>query len=71
MILKHEGREVEVTLYGDGPDDLFLDSGTYIDDGSEVSEDVLDALMDQNYGIILEDWTSNQIDRAHSMFEDR
>lgn len=70
MILKDKnGREVEVHVRGSAHDDVYIESGCYVDTGEEAPEGVLDDLQNDFAGEIEQQWLENQIGRAEAFYE--
>ena len=71
MILKEygTGREIDVHVRGNDPDDVLIESGTYVDTGADAPEDVLDELQQDYASEIVEHWVQGQVARAEAYFE--
>lgn len=68
MIVKDGSREVEIEVSG-SHDEAMIESGVYVDDGSEVPEDVLDRLQHEYAGEIAQEVLEQMIGRAEAFYE--
>jgi len=75
MIIKDKNnQEIEIFVYGNEPDDIQIESATYVDTGLDVPDDIIDWILEHYSDLIYENWMDRMIMRAENFkdsMEDR
>ena len=71
MILLHNNREIEIQVYGRYADDLTVESAQYLDGNDEVSDEVVDEIMNSYADEIYIDWYESRMAEAESRCSER
>jgi hypothetical protein len=70
MIVKDsKGKEVEISVYGNDPDDIQIDEAFYVETKEDVSDDEIQYIYDAYSDSIYESWLDKQIGAAEAYYE--